>query len=88
MNYQTITNPAPPVVIVDTTSTIDQVKQFTEGELPRINLYEAMRSVEMAAINKALTQANGNKARAASMLGINRTTLVEKIRRMKVPNEQ
>jgi len=47
-----------------------------------IDLPRAISDIERQAIRDALTLAEGVKARAASLLGLNRTTLVEKIRRL------
>jgi transcriptional regulator with PAS, ATPase and Fis domain len=46
-----------------------------------IELKERMRQIERRLIEEALTRVNGNKARAATLLGLNRTTLVEKLKR-------
>jgi DNA-binding NtrC family response regulator len=40
--------------------------------------------IETSLILQALLMAGGVKARAAALLGINRTTLVEKIKRLKI----
>ena len=46
-----------------------------------INLREALDRLEQHLIRQALRRANGNKSRAAALLGLNRTTLVEKLKR-------
>jgi len=51
-----------------------------DAALP-VNLPEMMRRLEEAYISTALTQTHGNKKAAAEMLGLQRTTLVEKLRR-------
>ncbi len=51
-----------------------------DAPLP-VNLPEMMRKLEEAYISTALTQTHGNKKAAAEMLGLQRTTLVEKLRR-------
>ncbi len=43
---------------------------------------ETIAQIESEMIRQALSRANGVKARAAELLGINRTTLVEKIKRL------
>jgi two-component system response regulator HydG len=46
-----------------------------------VSLERALRDTEDRLIDEALKQAGGNKARAAQLLGINRTTLIEKLKR-------
>jgi two-component system response regulator PilR (NtrC family) len=46
-----------------------------------INLRDAVELFEMNLIEQALERTGGNKNRAAELLGLNRTTLVEKLRR-------
>jgi DNA-binding NtrC family response regulator len=58
----------------------------TEGEslsLPDegTNFYKAVENFENTLITQALQRSNGNKNRAASMLSLNRTTLVEKMKK-------
>jgi len=43
-----------------------------------------LEAVEARMIEEALERTNGNKNRAAELLGLNRTTLVEKLRRKRV----
>ena len=45
------------------------------------SLDQVLRDTEDKLIDEALRQAGGNKARAAQILGINRTTLIEKLKR-------
>ena len=47
-----------------------------------LNLRDALVRVERHLIERALERADGNKTEAAALLGLNRTTLVEKIRRI------
>jgi len=47
-----------------------------------VSLKHTLDSLERAYIREALVRSNGNRARAAALLGLNRTTLVEKLRRM------
>ncbi len=49
-----------------------------------IDLVATISEIEHSLIFQALEAAGGIKARAAALLGINRTTLVEKIRRLKI----
>ena len=47
----------------------------------RIDLRDAMEQLQFRLVDEALRLANGNKSAAARMLGLKRTTLVEKLRR-------
>jgi DNA-binding NtrC family response regulator len=47
-----------------------------------IDLTKTVSRIEMKMIDEALTLSNGVKAQAASLLNLNRTTLVEKMRRL------
>ncbi len=47
-----------------------------------IDLARTVAEIEKRMITEALTLANGVKARAAALLKLNRTTLVEKMRRL------
>ncbi|MEE2904110.1 MAG: sigma-54 dependent transcriptional regulator [Myxococcota bacterium] len=49
-----------------------------------LNLKAALVDYEKSLIMQALTHTNGNKNQAAQLLSINRTTLVEKIKRLKI----
>ena len=44
---------------------------------------EHVRRVELALINRALERTGGNKRRAAALLNMKRTTLVEKLKRLR-----
>ncbi len=46
-----------------------------------INLPGALKRVEQICIDQALAQTHGSRQKAADLLGMNRTTLVEKLRR-------
>lgn len=46
-----------------------------------LDLRTALEQVERALIDRALSKANGNRTEAAALLGLNRTTLVEKLRK-------
>jgi DNA-binding protein Fis len=50
-----------------------------------INLYDEVRRFEIDIIECALEQTSGNQARAARLLGINQTTLNQKIKRYNIP---
>jgi len=52
-----------------------------------VDLPALMRDIENRYIEEALRAAEGNKKVAAGMLGLQRTTLVEKLRRRRTPNE-
>jgi DNA-binding NtrC family response regulator len=56
-------------------------------ELPKdgTDLRAMLEAVEERMIGEALERTGGNKNRAAELLGLNRTTLVEKLRRRKTP---
>jgi DNA-binding NtrC family response regulator len=49
-----------------------------------LNLKAAVLAYEVSLIKQALLQTSGNKNQAAQLLHINRTTLVEKIKRLKI----
>ena len=54
-------------------------------ELPEsgVDLRQALAALETQLIHQALARSGGNKNRAATLLGLNRTTLVEKLKRMR-----
>ena len=76
--------------------TIDDVPAKIIGERPvgealtvtlakaGVDLVATISRVERELISQALLSSGGVKARAAALLGINRTTLVEKIKRLKM----
>ncbi|MEM1349904.1 MAG: sigma-54 dependent transcriptional regulator [Myxococcota bacterium] len=49
-----------------------------------IDMAETLERLEERLLARALTKASGNKARAARLLGLNRTTFVEKLKRRKI----
>jgi DNA-binding NtrC family response regulator len=51
-------------------------------EEPSLNLRAAIDTVERELIQKALEKTAGNRTEAAALLGLNRTTLVEKLRKL------
>ncbi len=55
----------------------------SEAVLPEeLDLRKAIKLVEQQLIKRALDQAQGNRTEAAALLGLNRTTLVEKLRKL------
>jgi hypothetical protein len=54
------------------------------NEIPAdgVNLRDAVESFEGNLIEQALARTGGNKAKAARLLNVSRTTLVEKVKRM------
>lgn len=54
------------------------ISQISKPVIQKVSLAE---DAELGAIKKALTQANGNKAKAARLLGISRSGLYEKIKK-------
>jgi len=59
-------------VVVDATSAVNTTS---------LDLRSALESLEKQLIERALTKAGGNRTEAAALLGLNRTTLVEKLRK-------
>jgi len=61
-------------------------RSTTVPELPEngADLKAILEAVEQRMIGEALVRTGGNKNRAAELLGLNRTTLVEKLRRRRV----
>jgi DNA-binding NtrC family response regulator len=49
-----------------------------------VDLVATLGEIERNLIAQALKLSGGNKAKASALLGINRTTLVEKLKRLKV----
>jgi DNA-binding NtrC family response regulator len=67
-----------------------QVTARTSTPVPELpengtDLTAMLEAVEVRMIAEALERTNGNKSRAADLLGLNRTTLVEKLRRKRIP---
>ncbi|MCA9518928.1 MAG: hypothetical protein KC635_28525, partial [Myxococcales bacterium] len=58
-------------------------------ELPESGLVlkDTLDRLERDLIREALCRANGNRSRAANLLGLNRTTLVEKLRRRPITGD-
>jgi two-component system response regulator HydG len=66
--------------------------QLTSSQVPELpeaggDLKTILEAVEEKMIGEALVRTNGNKNRAAELLGLNRTTLVEKLRRRRVATQ-
>jgi len=57
----------------------------TATALPQVNLNQAVQQLENSLIAHALQQANGNRTRAADLLGISRRALFRKIGNTRVP---
>jgi len=55
--------------------------EATAIESTSLDLRTALESLEKQLIERALTKAGGNRTEAAALLGLNRTTLVEKLRK-------
>jgi sigma-54 dependent transcriptional regulator, flagellar regulatory protein len=55
--------------------------QTPTGESESLDLRSAVETLERQLINHALDVAGGNRTEAAALLGLNRTTLVEKLRK-------
>jgi len=60
---------------------IAPLTELPAGVTLPIDLPGVLRAIEEAHIDAALAQTNGNKKAAAALLGLQRTTLVEKLRR-------
>jgi transcriptional regulator with PAS, ATPase and Fis domain len=57
---------------------VDFIRPLTDDG---IDLQSTLRKIESLYIHQALEQTSGNKNQAANLLGLNRTTLVEKLKR-------
>jgi DNA-binding NtrC family response regulator len=64
----------------------DSLKPSATTHLPEkgVDMPTVIADIERQMISLAMSRASGVKARAASLLGINRTTLVEKMKRLGV----
>ena len=63
---------------------MDSTKHSTEEEEYPLDLTKATQKIEIKNITKALNMSNGNKAKAAKILNIPRTTLYYKIDQYKI----
>ncbi|MDJ0765619.1 MAG: sigma 54-interacting transcriptional regulator [Myxococcota bacterium] len=68
----------PPVDAIDDGEITDFIRPLTDEG---IDLQLTLRKIEALYIQQALSQTAGNKNQAANLLGLNRTTLVEKLKR-------
>lgn len=83
-----------PASIVGTASAVNshqvvtRAPTFTPPQLPEhgLSFKDAVADFESQLIMQALERTSGNKNRAATLLGMNRTTLVEKMKKRKIGN--
>jgi transcriptional regulator with GAF, ATPase, and Fis domain len=74
--------PARPVMtVVTSTAPTNDTTEATSNDL---NLRKAVDTVEEKFIRTALERTSGNRTEAAALLGLNRTTLVERLRKIAV----
>ena len=75
-------SPSIPVMrIADGTGPVPTLPaQISDSELS-LDLRSALEGLERRMIHEALARAQGNRTEAAALLGLNRTTLVEKLRK-------
>jgi PAS domain S-box-containing protein len=59
-------------------------KERTKLSMAQLNLKEIMDDVEKEAIQQALTLADGNRYKAAELLGISKTTLYDKLKKHRI----
>ena len=80
-------SPAPAEAIASDNTAAGAVRRGSDPRFPRVlpesgvDLFNAIDSYQNNLIRQALTRTAGNRNRAAMLLGLNRTTLVEMIRR-------
>ncbi len=55
--------------------------ELAASDVASLDLRTALEGLERQLIDRALAKANGNRTEAAALLGLNRTTLVEKLRK-------
>lgn len=72
--------------VVTRTEEIAPLARGSSPEIPAVDetsldLRHALEALERTLIDRALTKAGGNRTEAAALLGLNRTTLVEKLRK-------
>jgi DNA-binding NtrC family response regulator len=77
--YAVVSDPSESMVARRVATTPDGFLLPEEG----LNLREAVETFEMSLIQQALERTGGNKNQASILLGMNRTTLVEKLRKRK-----
>ncbi len=66
---------------------LHEVGRGRAGDRRRSNLREAVREAEREALLQALKMANGNKAKAAKLLGIHRTGLYQRLLRLNLAGQ-
>jgi DNA-binding NtrC family response regulator len=66
--------------------TVIVLPEWEPGKLQPMDLASLLRAIETRYIDSALKQTSGNRQAAATLLGLQRTTLVEKLRRRKKKN--
>ncbi len=71
-----------PVAVVPPVTPLPPPLVIDEQEQARLNLKSALEEVERRYIGLALERSGGNRTEAAALLGLNRTTLVEKMRKL------
>ena len=74
------TKPAPARPAQDIEAAADETVAAVANDAS-LDLRAALEQVERSLITRALQRANGNRTEAAALLGLNRTTLVEKLRK-------
>ena len=82
-------NDLPPALRAPQREPVREPASMQSGSMPELpadgtDLRAILESVEDRMIAEALERTGGNKNRAAELLGLNRTTLVEKLRRKRV----
>ncbi len=65
---------------------VHQPREFSELPTEGLNLTEYIENLENSFILQALKRTSNNKNQAAKLLGLNRTTLVERIKKRKLGN--
>jgi DNA-binding protein Fis len=79
------------IIAPETSLDVDKVKVAIEKQLDEsdaeVPLYKILVDVEIYCITRALNLAKGNRAGAARILGLNRTTLVEKLKKWCIQTE-
>jgi transcriptional regulator with GAF, ATPase, and Fis domain len=73
--------PAPIAARTDETGPVAMPELPTELGDSSLDLRSALETLERKLIDRALQKAGGNRTEAAALLGLNRTTLVEKLRK-------
>ena len=79
-----ISSEEPPVSLSIVRPPLEPVQPLSPPNFP-IDLPALLRNLEDQYITAALCQTGGNRTAAAELLGLQRTTLVEKLRRRQAP---